>query len=68
MLDKLRRAAMWPIGSFGLEPGRALTNARPSPQERQAQRDEQWAYVRARFPEHAPATSHQRRRPTQRRT
>jgi hypothetical protein len=50
MLADVRRAATWPLRAFGLEPGRALINARPSAQERHAQRLEQWAYVRARFP------------------
>jgi hypothetical protein len=55
MLDDLRRVVLWPLRSFGLEPGRALINAQPSPQERRAQRLEQWAYVQARFGDRSAA-------------
>jgi hypothetical protein len=49
MLDDVRRVVMWPLRSVGLDPGRALANAQPSFEERQAQRLEHWAYVLARF-------------------
>jgi hypothetical protein len=49
MLDEMWRAAAWPLRSLGLDPGRALANAQPTPDVRQAQRLEQWVYVRAGF-------------------
>jgi hypothetical protein len=49
MLDDVRRVVTWPFRSVGLDPGRALTNAQPTPDARQTQRLEQWVYIRARF-------------------
>ena len=59
MLDDIRRVVTWPLRSVGLEPGRALANAQPSAADRQAQRLEHWAYVRARF-EHDRVASDER--------
>jgi hypothetical protein len=47
MLDDIRRVVMWPLRSVGLDPGRALSNAQPSPAERNAWRLEQRAYIRS---------------------
>jgi hypothetical protein len=59
MLDELRRVASWPLRSLGLDSGRALANAQPTPAVRQAQRLEQWVYVRAGFEARsATSTSH----------
>lgn len=49
MLDEMRRVVRWPLRSVGLDAGRALTNAQPTPDAWQAQRLEQWAHIRARF-------------------
>jgi hypothetical protein len=38
-------SAMWPLRSLGLEPGRSLANARPTPEEVQRSRAEQHAYI-----------------------
>jgi hypothetical protein len=43
ILDDLRHGAAWPLRRLGLEPGRALANAQPSPAEVQASRAEQLA-------------------------
>jgi hypothetical protein len=48
VLIDLRHVALWPLRSVGLDPGRALANARPSADEREAQRHEQWRYVQER--------------------
>ena len=48
MID-LRTLAMWPARAAGLDRGRSLINARPSPAEKNAQRLELWAYVQQRF-------------------
>ncbi|HEX3335623.1 MAG TPA: hypothetical protein VHS54_04130 [Jatrophihabitans sp.] len=53
MLDDIQRVVTWPLRSVGLDPGRALANAQPSPDERHARRMEQWEYVRSRFREQA---------------
>jgi hypothetical protein len=57
MLDEVRRVVAWPFRSLGLEPGRALANAQPTAEVRQAQRLEQWVYVRAGFDARAAALS-----------
>jgi len=49
-LDDLRYGAAWPLRRLGLEPGRALANAQPSPAEVQASRAEQLAYIQAAHP------------------
>jgi hypothetical protein len=49
MLDVIRRGVAWPLRSLGLDPGRALTNAQPTPELREAQRLEQWTYIRVDF-------------------
>jgi hypothetical protein len=38
-------SALWPLRSLGLEPGRSLANARPTPEEVQRSRAEQHAYI-----------------------
>jgi hypothetical protein len=55
MLIDVRRAATWPLRSVGLDPGRALANARPGVAERDAQRRELRTYIQARFPAKRPA-------------
>jgi hypothetical protein len=45
--DSLRHGATWPLRQLGLEAGRALANAHPSPATVQAGRIEQMAYIRA---------------------
>ena len=50
-LDDLRRGVGWPIRWLGLEPGRALANARPSGVVLRAARAEQRAYIQAAHPE-----------------
>ncbi len=42
ILGDLRRGAAWPLRRLGLEPGRALANAQPSPAEVQAGRPSSW--------------------------
>lgn len=46
---------MWPARSVGLDRGRSLINARPTPTENDAQRLELWAYVQQRFAAEQPA-------------
>jgi len=46
-LDDVRHGAAWPLRRLGLQPGRALANAQPSPAEVQASRAEQLAYIQA---------------------
>lgn len=48
MID-INRAVRWPLRPIGLDAGRALANARPSPTERAAQRAELWRQVQLRF-------------------
>jgi len=45
--DSLLHGAAWPLRQLGLEAGRALANAHPSPATVQAGRTEQMAYIRA---------------------
>ena len=40
-------AAMWPLKSLGFDPGRALANAHPTPEQLRARREEQHAYIAA---------------------
>ena len=47
ILDDLRHGAASPLRRLGLEPGRALANAQPSPAEAQTSRAEQLAYIQA---------------------
>jgi len=47
ILGDRRRGAAWPLRRLGLEPGRALANAQPSPAEVQAGRAEQLAFIQA---------------------
>jgi hypothetical protein len=49
-LDDLWYGAAWPLRRLGLEPGRALANAQPSPAVVQASRAEQLAYIQAVHP------------------
>jgi hypothetical protein len=49
-LDDLRHIAAWPLRRLGLDPGRALANAQPSPAEVQASQVEQLAYIQAAHP------------------
>jgi hypothetical protein len=57
MLESMRHVVMWPLRSVGLDPGRALANAQPAPDARQARRLEHWAYVQARFDTRGSATA-----------
>jgi hypothetical protein len=50
IVDDLRHGAAWPLRRLGLEPGRALANAQPSPAAVQASRVEQLAYIQAAYP------------------
>lgn len=55
MLTEIRHILLWPpllwtLRSAGLDPGRALANASPSPAEREAARRELWEHVQTRFP------------------
>jgi hypothetical protein len=49
MLTPIRHVALWPLRQMGLESGRALQNANPSPAQRQAARAQQFAYIKARL-------------------
>lgn len=56
-MTQLRQLAQWPLRAFGLEPGRALSNARPDPGQRERDRMEQFRMISARFEATASATS-----------
>lgn len=44
------RPVMYPLRRIGLDPGRALRNARPTPDELARARAEQLHYIRSRMP------------------
>ncbi|HEV7205116.1 MAG TPA: hypothetical protein VGN18_10930 [Jatrophihabitans sp.] len=44
------RPVMYPLRRVGLDPGRALRNARPTPDELARARAEQLRYIRSRLP------------------
>jgi hypothetical protein len=45
----IKQRAAWPLRMLGLDPGRALANAAPSPERRNRERDEQLAAIRQRL-------------------
>ena len=47
MAVSLAGAALWPLKSLGFDPGRALANAHPTPEQLRARREEQHAYIAA---------------------
>ncbi len=45
----LHEAALWPLRSLGLDPGRAVVNARPTPEQVRARRAEQFVYIASQY-------------------
>ena len=49
-LTRLAPIAILPLRPFGLDPGRALANAKPTPEQLAARRNEQLRYIVEHFP------------------
>jgi hypothetical protein len=59
VITELRQFALWPLRRVGVDPGRAIANARPQPGQLRAWRREQLFYITDRIAaHHDQATAH----------
>jgi len=58
VISELRQLAFWPLRRVGIDPGRAMANARPQRSQLRVWRREQLAYITERIAAHHDQDSH----------